>query len=87
MKIHEPNVGEEAELLGKLVDKGWIPPEEAKNYVKLADDQNLPVNTNIPTEFNELACGPEDDTDNVARGSYLLAQQDMLAAGWCKVKL
>ena len=33
---------EEAELLARLIDKGWIPPEEAKNYVRLADDQELP---------------------------------------------
>src|SRR3990167_1638412 len=44
----------------------------------LAEDQSLPINSEIPTEFNEDACGAEDDTDNVAREYYLLAQQDML---------
>ena len=43
-----------------------------------ADDQGLPTNEDIPVEFNELACGAEDESDNVARACYLLAQQDML---------
>ena len=42
------------------------------------DNQDLPENEDIPKEFNELACGAEDDSDNVARACYLLAQQDML---------
>lgn len=33
---------EDAKLLSRLIDRGWISPEEAKNYVKLADDQSLP---------------------------------------------
>lgn len=37
---------EEAELVGRLLDRGWVPPEEIrmKRWVKLADDQSLPPN-------------------------------------------
>jgi len=45
-------------------------------------DRELPTNPDIPEEFNELACGPEDDTDNCSRAGYLMAQQDMLSAGY-----
>lgn len=44
----------------------------------------LPWNEDIPKEFNELACGAEDDSDNVSRRAYMLAQQDMLKGGWVK---
>ena len=45
-------------------------------------DRELPWDEDIPKEYNELACGAEDDTDNIARQCYLLAQADMLKAGY-----
>lgn len=47
-------------------------------------EAELPKNNNVPEEFNELACGAEDDIDNVARSYYLMAQQEMLKDGWIK---
>ena len=35
-------------------------------------------------EYNPLACGPEDDTDNCYRSGWDEAQQVMLKAGWRK---
>ena len=69
---------EEADLVGRLLDRGWIPPAEAKNYVKLADDQSLPIN---PWK-------PSGSLDIQARYfEYSKSQQDMLKAGWRKVEL
>ncbi len=36
---------EEADWCGKLIDAGWIPPEEVTmgKWVKLADNQDLPL--------------------------------------------
>ena len=86
------------------VDEVWKSgyKEAKQGYIKLilsikgirieVDNQDLPENEDIPKEFNELACGAEDDSDNVARACYLLAQQDMLTPKdgkvWvkCKVK-
>ena len=50
------------------------------------DSKELPTNPEVPPKFNDLACGPEDDSDNISRSFYLLAQQDMLNAGWRPVK-
>lgn len=34
---------EEADLVAHLLDRGWMPPEEAKDYVRLASDRNSPA--------------------------------------------
>ena len=74
--------------VGSLTLKELIEKYEKGELLEKADNQDLPENEDIPKEFNELACGAEDDSDNVARACYLLAQQDMLKDVWvkCKVK-
>lgn len=64
---------EEADLVGRLIDRGWIPPEEAKNYRKLAVDQSLPENPYFSTSKrgNKLVL-------NGAAQLYEKAQQTML---------
>ena len=58
-----------------------------KAGLKFVDENaEFPTNPDVPEKYNELACGPEDDTDNIARGYYLQAQQDMKDAGWEKTK-
>ena len=36
---------EEVEWKGRLLDKGWLPPDEAERYVKLADDQSVDLSS------------------------------------------
>ena len=45
-------------------------------------EKGLPWNEDIPKEYNELACGAEDATDNIAKAAYELSQQDMLKDGY-----
>ena len=76
MEILPEDIEEEAELVGRLISRGWIPPEEAKKYVKLADDQSLPPIRHQP-EISppcEKAC-------------HIVEQQNMLKAGWRKVEV
>lgn len=69
---------EEAEWIGKLVEEGWIPPEEAKRYVKLAEDQTLPQNP------YESLIGNEIPFQIVA---WRDSRDSMLKAGWRKVEV
>lgn len=45
-------------------------------------DQSLPK---CDVEYNPLACGAEDDTDNCYRGGWDASQGEMLKENWVKV--
>ena len=69
---------EEADWIGILLKRGWIPPEEVKmgRWVKLAEDQSLP----------KVAKFYEDWGGESGLAGYRLAREDMLKAGWRKVE-
>ena len=66
---------EEADLVDRLLKRGWIPPEEAKNYVQLHPDQSLP-NPNMDIHIWR------DYSPDMA---YCKGQGDMIRAGWRKI--
>lgn len=73
---------EEADKVARLLERGWIPPEEARSYVQLSPDQSLPVNPHVEVDCNGRFMGYDADKANVYGG----AQNDMLKVGFRKVK-
>ncbi len=71
---------EEADFIGWLLKQGWVPPEEAKNYVRLADDQKLPkiVIDSHSRGIGCPCCGEEFGIEGEASQEQYEAQQDML---------
>ena len=63
-------------IMDGIAERCWLKDE----------GRELPLNPEVPLKFNDLACGAEDDSDNIARSFYLLAEADMLKAGWRPVK-
>ena len=81
---------EEAELVGRLLARGWIPPSEAKNYMELADiiaklDKDFQLAPNDDS-YLRLLIG---DTLELLRTGKTCKQraQKPLGEGWRKVKL
>ena len=71
--------------LGELSEyEATIKLQELGVVIKV--DRELPWDEDVPREYNELACGAEDDSDNIARAFYIGAQEDILKAGYVAVE-